>query len=168
MSDETGAGSNFPRMPEVQPEAPTAARPLPMTVARAVQVMFASAALGIVGLIVAIATKDSLRDQILENDPDIENIDTVVNATLTFSIVVGLFFTALWVWLALMVRQGKNWARIVTWVVAGLGLLVSVIGLIDPVTALNAILTGLGAILDLAVIVLLAMRPSNEYFAKKV
>ncbi len=167
MSDQPDAGDNYPRMPQARPEDLTSpAVPPPPTVTRAVQVMFASAALGIVAVIVGFATKDSMREQILENDPDIEDIDTVVNVALAFSAVVGILFTALWILLAVMVRKGKNWARITTWVVAGLGLIFSLVALLDPPTALGAILTAITALLDIAVIVLLALRPSNEFFAR--
>lgn len=164
MADQPNDGSGLPPAPAIQPEPATPAGPAPTTVVRAVQLMFVSAALGALYTILFVANRDALRAQILEADPNAQNVDTAVNGAVAFSIITGVVFTALWIWLALMVRQGKNWARITTWVLAGLGLLFALFDLINMLNALTATLSIIAGLVDLAIIVLLAMRPSNEYF----
>jgi len=164
MAEPTDPSGNYPSAPPIQPEPSAPVGPAPMPVARAVQLMFIGAALSIIGLIVTVANKDAIRDQALEGNPRPEDVDTIVNATLAFSIVLGLIFTALWIGLALMVRRGKNWARIVTWVLAGLGVLFTLPSLFNPLNALSLTLSIIGGLLDVAIIVLLAMRQSNEFF----
>lgn len=164
---EESAAENYPKAPSIQPEAPAPAGPPPATVSRAVMLMYLSAALGVIGLILAIASRDTIKERLLESNPNIENVDAVVTGTVVFSIVIGLIFIALWIWLAMMVSKGRNWARIVTWVIAGLGAIFAVVALVNPNTALDAVLAVIEGLVDIAVIVLLAMRPSNEFFARR-
>lgn len=70
----------------------------------------------------------------------------------------------LYVVLALQVRQAKNWARITTWVIAGLGVLSALGSLAQPEPAISRLVALISGILDIAIIVLLAQRPSNRYF----
>ncbi len=167
MTEQSADGGYAP-MPGASAQAPGQRGPVPTSVARAVQLMFVSAALGVLGIILLVATKSALKEQILKNNPNAANIDTVVTAAITVGIVFGLIFTVLWLWLAFQVRKGKNWARIVTWVIAALGLLSAVVWLIGTSPALSKLSTALGAVLDLAIIVLLAQRSSSEYFARPV
>jgi hypothetical protein len=166
MSDQTGGSGGYGSMPPVQPEPQTATGPAPTSVTTAVQLMFVGAALGVLGIIMTIVNKDEIRQQIIESSPDVQNVDAIVNGTVAFSVLLGVAFTVLWIWLALMVRKGRNWARIVTWVVAGISLVMTVPVLFDPLTAFNSIMSAIGGILDIAIIVLLAMRTSNEFFRR--
>jgi len=80
-------------------------------------------------------------------------------------IAVGFLFIAvygLFVWFA---WQGRNWARVVLWVLAGLGILSGLSGLLvgSPLPFLQA-LGGFEVLLLLAAIVALAMKPSSEWF----
>ena len=84
----------------------------------------------------------------------------------TFAIV-GLVFSLLWaafylgmVWAA---WKGHNWARIVLWVFGGLALLFGLLGLITT-SGLLAVLGVLQLLLLAAGVVLLALRPSNEWY----
>ena len=67
--------------------------------------------------------------------------------------------------LAIQVRKGKNWARIVTLVLAGLGVLFGVLSLVGDGTGLEKGFRPRRLLLDAGIIVLLAMRPSSQYFA---
>ena len=87
-----------------------------------------------------------------------------------FGLVLGLIFTAvfaLFVWFA---WKGHNWARIVLWVLAGLGLVFGIIGAgfsaSFGVVTLPALefLAWIEMLLDAVAIVLLALKPSNEWF----
>jgi hypothetical protein len=80
--------------------------------------------------------------------------------------VFGLIFAALegmFIWFA---WQGRNWARIVLWVIGGLGVVSGLIGLGGSVY-LSGFVRGLSIfsfILVLAGVVLLALKPSNEWY----
>ena len=80
--------------------------------------------------------------------------------------MIGIILIVLYVLLALQVRKGKNWARIVTWVLAGLGALGGVTNLAQPQAALTKVIAGIELVLYVVLIVLLALKPSNDYFRK--
>jgi len=148
------------------PAGPVTRGPAPASVLNAVRLMFIRAALGVVGLIVLLATKDTLKKAILKKNPtaDASRLDSLLNSAIAVGIVVGIIFIVLYVLLALQVRKGKNWARIVTWVLAGLGILGALASLAQPEPALSRLVTFVGAVLDIAIIVFLAQRPSNDFF----
>jgi hypothetical protein len=145
-------------------------RSAPSTVQNAVRLMFALVALGVISLIVVFADKNSLRDAIESHDPsfDTSQVDSAVNTAVAVGAVIGIILIVLYVLLALQVRKGKNWARIVTWVLSGLGALGSVSNLAQPEAALTKIVAVSELVLDIVLIVLLALRPSNDYFRKPV
>ena len=149
---------------------PTARDPrnAPSTVQNAVRLMFVLAALGLIGLIIVFANKDALRNAIRDANPgyDTTQLDNAVNAGVTIGAVIGIVLIVLYVLLALQVRKGKNWARIVTWVLAGLGVLGGLTNLAQPQAALTKVIAGIELVLYIVLIVLLALSPSNEYFRK--
>jgi hypothetical protein len=140
----------------------------PSSVVNATRLMFVSAALGVIGLIVLLASKSNLRDQIAKKNPDYDahKLDTVVNAAVAIGITFGVIFIVLYVLLALQVKKGKNWARIVTWVLAALGVLSALSSLAQTNTGGSRAASLVGGVVDLAIIVLLAQKPSNDYFRK--
>jgi hypothetical protein len=87
-----------------------------------------------------------------------------------FGVVVGLIFTgvfALFVWFA---WRGQNWARIVLWVLAGLGIVFGIIGTgmsssfgVETLPVLT-FLTWVELLFDAVAVVLLALKPSNEWY----
>jgi hypothetical protein len=130
--------------------------------------MFARATLGVFGLIVLFLTKDSLRDQIQRTDASLsaETVDTATTAAVTFGSVLGIVFIGLYLLLALQVRKGRGWARIVTIVMAGLGVVSGLASLFQNVPVMTLVLSLVLLALDLAIIVLLAQRRSNDYFRR--
>jgi hypothetical protein len=169
MSDPYAAGPYNP-MPGEPPRGPIMMGPAPAPVTNAVRLMFVQAAISVLGFIVLLATKDTLRKEILKKNSgySAQKLDDVVNAAITIGIVVGIIFTVLYVLLALQVGKGKNWARIVTWVLASLGVISGLASFAQPEPALSRVLAIIGLLIDIAIIVLLAQRPSNEYFRRRV
>jgi hypothetical protein len=143
-------------------------RSAPSTVQNAVRLMFVLAALGLIGLIVVFADQDALRKAIADKNPgyDTHQLDTAVHTGVAIGAVIGIVLIVLYVLLALQVRKGKNWARIVTWVLAGLGVLGAITNLAQPQAAITKAIAGVELVLYAVLIVLLAMGPSNEYFRK--
>jgi hypothetical protein len=160
----------MPPAPQGGPPPPAARDPrnAPSTVQNAVRLMFVLAALGVIGLIVVFADKSALRKAIADANPsyDTSKLDSTVNAGIAIGAVIGIILIVLYVLLALQVRKGKNWARIVTWVLAGLGALGGVTNLAQPQAALTKVIAGIELVLYVVLIVLLALKPSNDYFRK--
>jgi hypothetical protein len=148
---------------------PPPAGPPPSSVVNATRLMFVSAALGVIGLIVLLASKSSLRDQIAKKNPDYDahKLDTVVNAAVAVGIVFGVIFIVLYVLLALQVQKGKNWARVITWIIAALGVLSALASLAQTTTGGSRVASLVGGVVDLAIIILLAQKASNDYFRKR-
>jgi hypothetical protein len=81
-------------------------------------------------------------------------------------VVFGLLLVAAYGMFVLLAWRGRNWARIVLWVLGGLGLagsLLSVAGRGSPVPFLTGISAFQGLLLLVAVVTL-ALTPSNEWF----
>jgi hypothetical protein len=99
-------------------------------------------------------------DQISQITPDLER--TILILSLVIGLVV-LAIEALFVWFA---WQGRNWARIVLWVVAGLSVVFGGVGLASS-SYLPGFVQGLSIcqwLLSAVAIVLLALKPSNEWY----
>lgn len=143
--------------------------PPPGSVVNAVRLMFVIAALGVIGLLVFIATKDELRTAIRDNDSGLSSheVNVAVNAAVAIAVTVGLILIVLYVLLALQVRKGKNWARITTWVFSGLGLLGALSNLARPGASLTKVVAGVELIAYVALIVLLSVGASSTYFRKR-
>ena len=161
---------SYQPMPSAPPPGPPPTRgPAPSTVTLAVRLMFLNAALGLIGVIILFATKDTLRDQLRDKnlDKSTSDIDNLVNTAVTIGLVIGIIFLVLYVLLAIQVGKGKNWARITTWVFAGLGVLSALSSLAQTAPALSKTFSLIGGVIDVAIIVLLARSASNEYFRKR-
>jgi hypothetical protein len=160
MSDQYGGLPPAPTPPEGwgQPQRGEA----PPSVLNAVRLMFISAAIGLVSVIVLFATKDQLKKEILKKTPNAS--DSTINAALTIGAVVGIVFLVLYVLLAFQVRKGKNWARIVTFIIAGLGVLSALGSLAQAEPAISRVFSLIGGLIDVAIIVFLAQSASSRYF----
>ena len=94
------------------------------------------------------------------------NVQDVSGFLITFSIVIALIGLGLYVLIAVFVRKGHNWARIVGTVFAAFsifGLLVSLPAyFVSPLGLLSLISTLAG----IAGIVMLYLKPSNAYFQR--
>ena len=153
----------MPPGPEPVPGVPAQA---PSTVRNAVLLMYIRSGLGVLGVIITLATKSSLRSTIRDQHPEYstEKLDRLVNDAVTAGVILGIFFLVLYVLLAIQVARGRNWARIVTWVISALGV-IGLLGILGESSAASKILGVLSGLLAIAIIILLAMAPSNAYFA---
>ena len=158
----------MPPAPQGGPPPARDPRNAPPTVQNAVRLMFGLAVLSLIALIVVFADKSSLRKAIEDANPsyDSSQIDTAVNTAFAVGAVIGIVLVVLYVLLALQVRKGKNWARIVTWVLSGLGALGAISNLAQPQPALTKVIAAIELVAYVVLIVLLAMKPSSEWFRK--
>lgn len=139
----------------------------PRPVQTAKMLMFLRAAIGLVSVITILAFRDDLREAIRKKNPDYDahKLDTAVNVGVSVGIVVGVIFLVLYVLLAIQVGRGKQWARIVTWILAALGVISAIANLAQTATGLSKTLAVIGGVIDVAIIILLAVKESNRYFA---
>jgi hypothetical protein len=149
----------------------------PVTVRAGIGAFVASIIISLVSQLISLLNMDTLTDLATTeaglgelSAEEAEMAAGIAETFGTFGIVLGLIFTgvfALFVWFA---WRGHNWARIVLWVLAGLGLVGGLIGA-GLSSSFGAgtlpVLTFLGwveMLLDAVAIVLLALKPSNEWY----
>jgi len=133
----------------------------------AVRLMYAGAVVSAVSLVVGLATVSSLRTALHKSDPSLtpsqlHNLQTVVVAG---SVAVGLISIGLWVWMALMNKAGKSWARIVATVLFGLDTLFLLLGVARAGAAASSLVSILIWLIGLGAVILLWRKDSSEYMA---
>ncbi len=165
----------YPQYPSAPPpygygypgsEQPAADVPMPDTVHWASIAMIARTVLGVIATLVTFAQLNTIVDDAVRRRG--LSVDrNAVRAGATVGAIFGLVVAVLFILLALQVRQGKNWARIVAIVFAALG---TVGGLISIANRYGAVLTLLNLVnlaLAIATLVLLLVKPSSDYFKAK-
>lgn len=150
------------QMPE-----PATRPPVPQSIIRAVQLMYAGAAASLIGIIIALTTLGSIKSQIISKNPSLTTtqVNNAQHVAIGVLIASGLIGAALWLWMAQSSKAGKNWARIVSTVLFA-------IETINVVAGASAISSG-GAsriysiviwLIGLGAIIFLWQRSSTEYF----
>lgn len=138
----------------------------PTPVVRAVQAMYAGAAASLIGIIISFLNRGAIRTALHNNNHKLTSsqLTTDYHAVLGAAIIIGLIGVGLWIWMALMCKAGKSWARILSTVFFG-------IETIDLV--LGGALTGGGAarlygllvwVIGLVAVIFLWQRTSSDYF----
>ncbi len=148
-------------------QAPEPARTAPPpSVVMAVRLMYAGAVVSAVSLVVGLATVGSLRTALHKSRPSLtpsqlHDLQTVV---VVGSVVIGLISIGLWVWMALMNKAGKSWARIVATVLFGLDTLFLLLGVARAGAAASSLVSILIWLIGLGTVILLWRKDSSEYF----
>jgi hypothetical protein len=181
---EPGQGWNAPPAPPPQyqgyapaPSAPTGlgappAVERPVTVRAGLGAFIAVLILGLVSSIVVFAEFDTILRAALAaqgattSDLGVDSesfVRTVLIAGAVFSLVFAAL-EAMFIWFA---WNGRNWARIVLWVLGGLGVVSGLVSVASPQPGMPGFLVGLSLfsfLLTVAGIVLLALKPSNDWY----
>jgi hypothetical protein len=141
-------------------------QPAPQSVVRAVQVMYAGAAVSLIGMIINLATLSSVKSEIIRQRPTwtTAQVNNALHAVIGLSVVEGLLGVALWIWMAQTCRAGKTWARIVSTVLFAIDTLSLVAGAAVPGGGTSRIYGIVIWLIGLAAIVLLWQRSSSDYF----
>ena len=150
------------QMPE-----PTARPPVPQSITRAVQLMYAGAVASLIGIVIALTTLSSIKSQIISRNHSLTatQVNNAEHVAIGVLIASGLIGAALWLWMAQSCKAGKSWARITSTVlfaiqtinvVAGAAAVAS--GGASRIYSILIWLIGLGAI------IFLWQRSSTEYF----
>ena len=150
----------YPAAPQGQEwgGAPSTPSERPTTVKAGIGCFVANVVLGLIGLVLLLTDIDGYKADLVE-----ASATPLTEEQLSAGVGFGLGITALIlaafavvIWFA---WQGRNWARIVLWVLGGISVLFGLLGA-GAMTVLSAI----GLLLTIAGIVLLALKPSNEWY----
>jgi hypothetical protein len=144
----------------------------PQAVRLGVGAWLASTLLGVLGAIVTFAQLDQLIERsLIEQGLDPADYADLSDATAAGVITLGVVFALVFVGLQLLfiwfAWQGRNWARIVLWVLGGLAVASSLAGLAGGGTATSGLLTTLSLVQTVLIvvgIVALAAKPANEWY----
>ena len=169
MSNPIQPPGNYPSRPEELIGESTVQTPPPSSVVNAVRFVVARVVLALVGVVVALGSQDALRSAMVKASPTLDqsSLDLAVKVGVGVSVVSGVVFAIVWGVLARLLLRGKNWARIVVWVFAGISVVTGLVGLARAANGLNLAVGLLDLCLDAAIIVLLARRSSSEFFARR-
>ena len=141
------------------PEAP----PRPDTVRFGTGAFVANLILGLVGSAVAFGSVDSIIDQQLAASGVALSEDSI-RSLLIVGAVFGLLVVALQALFIFFAWKGHNWARIVLFVLGGLAVVSGLLSLGQPSTGFLSTLSVFQLLLVIVGIVLLARRPSSEWY----
>jgi hypothetical protein len=141
----------------------------PTTVMAGIVAFIAYIILGLISAVIQFADIDNLvRDSIRAaggSSADLTRAE--IRTAVIVGGVIALLFAALeglFIWFA---WQGRNWARIVLWVIGGLAVAGGLVSVAGTGSYLPGFLRGLSIfqfLLVLAGVILLAVRPSNEWY----
>jgi len=142
----------------------------PPSVVMAVRFMYAGAVVSAISLVVELATLGNLKASLHKASPkltpdQLHNLQTVV---VVGSVAIGLISIGLWIWMALMNKAGKSWARVVATVLFGLDTLFLLLGLVRAGAAAGTLVSILTWLIGLGAVVFLWRRDSTEYFTAQV
>jgi hypothetical protein len=141
----------------------------PPSVVMAVRLMYAGAVVSALSLIVGLATIGSLRSSLHKSDPTLtaSQLHSLQSVVVVGSVVIGVIGIALWVWMALMNKAGKSWARIVSTVLFGLDTLFLLLGVARAGAAAGTLVSILTWLIGLGAVIFLWRKDSSAYFAPK-
>jgi uncharacterized membrane protein (DUF485 family) len=143
--------------------------PAPTTIRVAVGLMLLRCLFGIASIIVLFATKDSVKRSVAKDNHGYttQHINNVVNGLVVGITVIAVIFLVFYAVLALLVSKGKQWARIVTWVFGGFGVLSLLASFGEDVSTGNHVVSALTGVDDIAIIILLIVGGKSGFFRRK-
>ena len=140
--------------------------PVPQSMTRAVQVMYAGAVVSLIGIIVDLTTLSSTKSKIQSQHHDwtVTQVNNAEHVAIGIFIVSGLLGAALWVWMAQANKAGKSWARIVATVLFAIDTLNVALGAATPGGGVTRIYGLVVWLIGLAATILLWQRTSSDYY----
>jgi hypothetical protein len=137
---------------------PPAPAEQPTTVKAGIGAFLANIVVGLIGLILIVTDLDGFRADLADASATTltdDEVSTIVGITVVVTLLILAAFLLV-IWFA---WKGHNWARIVLWVLGGINVLFGLLG-----AAGLTFLSAIGLLLLIAGIVLLALKPSNEWY----
>lgn len=143
----------------------------PVSVQRAVKVMYAGAVASLIGIIIDLTMLSSLKSDIQSRNHNLTpaQVNTAEHVAIGAFIASGLIGAALWIWMAQSCKGGKGWARTVSTVLFGLDTIGQIGGASTGFTGSGSagrIYSLLVWLIGLVAIILLWQRESSAFFKK--
>lgn len=138
----------------------------PRSTALAVKLLYAQAALAVIELIITLAFRNDLRSSLRTASPNLtpSGLDNALTAATIVAVVVNVAFVVLYLLLARQVPKGRNWARIVTVVLAVYAVLFGVSAFYGSGMGLSGVLSVASGTIGVPLIVLLMFSPDSKAF----
>jgi cytochrome c biogenesis protein CcdA len=144
---------------------------LPKEVRRAALCLCAFAILNLIVVTLMVSNQSELADTLREANPEFSfrDVEAYASGMLIGGVLVYLCFAVVSIWLALMVGEGRNWARVAVTGLLIVNLLISVFLFAAPFAGLpQRIVHVISALLKLFAIGMLWLpESSREYFATR-
>jgi hypothetical protein len=140
----------------------------PDTVRAGIGAFVASLLVGLISSLVTLTDFDGFVDRAVAasaGSPDVS--EELLRRILVIGIVVGLLFVALQIMFIWFAWNGRNWARVVLWVLGGLSVVIGLAGISGGSNGQTGFTTSMSVfqlLLTAAGIVLLALKPSSEWY----
>jgi hypothetical protein len=149
-----------------QPQQPQQQVQPPNTVLNAVRLMYAGAALSVLGVIISVVTISSLKSDILQRFPNYTTtqVHSAEVVGIVAAVVGGLIAIGLWLWMAWANKRGRNWARIVSAVLFVIDTLELLLSLHRAHAVLTLVFGLLVWLVGLGAIILLFNKESTPFF----
>lgn len=154
-------------MSTMPPESNSASAPRPSSsILAAVKLMQVGAGISLLGLLFGLTTRDAMRDQLIEDNPDMTTgeLDQAVNVATGVGVVIGLIAVGLWLWMAQTNRRGLAWARIVATVLFGLNIVLTLYN-VSQTTGFGVVINIVSIVLAGAILWLLYQKDASEYYS---
>jgi len=161
-----GGGGMPPPPPGWGAQPPQQAVGRPTTVTNAFYALVANLVLGLLAAVLIFANQDAYLDQALSEaglDQGLASTSDIVDSAYRVGAIIGVVFVALWAMFLWFAWKGHNWARIVIWVFGGLSLF-GIFGAFSSPVGIIVVLNVVSLLLTVAAVVLLALKPSNDWY----
>ncbi|MGD0704248.1 MAG: hypothetical protein ABSA02_30730 [Trebonia sp.] len=164
---------SFPGGAEPPEAAAQQAAAAPPSIIRAARVMYVGAVASLIGIIIELLARHSLRtyiaDHVTRNGKKLTaaQVTTTYHAELGVLVIVGLIGIGLWIWMARSSLAGKGWARITSTVFFAIDTISLIVGLSGSALSAGGATRFYGIVvwvIGLAAIILLWQRASSSYF----
>ena len=180
QGDPGRASDGYAAMPrensDDEKQSPSAVpKPLDM----AVKLMYLGAALTLIGLVYSAFNTGRVRDAIVKSNDkktgsahlSASAVDTAAHILVIVSIVIGVVTMLIWIAMAILNRQGRNWARIVATVLFGLSAVSFLYTVIAVASqgggSLSVVVSVLNFLIGLAAVVLMWRKESSAYYHRR-
>jgi hypothetical protein len=140
--------------------------PPPPVILNAVKLMYAGAAVNIIGLIVGLATAGDLKSAIKKAQPKLTaaQVANSEHFLITATVISSLIGAGLWLWMAWANKNGKSWARILSSVFFGIATLNTAASFAQPGDVVSRIFTVAVWLVGLGAVVLIWRREATAYY----
>jgi hypothetical protein len=142
--------------------------PVPSTLDTAWWLVIANVVLGLIGLVYTVSHRQEIIDRVIQTrDLDPELARSAANVGIAVGVLFGIGFAIFYVFLAVKMRAGRNWARITLTVFLSLGVLGGLANTAGANPSFSKLVAVIGLLLNVATLILIWLRPSNEYIAAR-